>query len=380
MNRGMLESARSLSLGHARLGSFKALPDEPKSACRIASQRRELIDRGIFLCSEIAKGGQGAVWRAVCADQSAAAVKIIKKHFTATGVVRDSQANYVRREVEILKAVNHPGLVKFIDFCESQTEWFIITEFVEGEDLFERLGKKSISEKQLLILAAQLLHTLAYLHSLGISHRDVKLENIMLERAAPLHIKLIDFGLSHWNDGTGTQSVNTFYGTKEYKAPELLRRVPNTNPLPCDVYAVGALIFTIITGEFPISDEAINSGKLPESISFRSDAWKKVSPGTRELARSFLMIDPDMRPTAEEAYRLVRDEIGARAALERTRSQSKLSNGASHVIIEADHEKPQSPRWSILATRKNALNIKGVDRMVGALRKIGGQTAHPVEA
>ncbi|KAA8495982.1 Calcium/calmodulin-dependent protein kinase type II [Porphyridium purpureum] len=362
--------AHAFSHQFDRTGDSCEISEGPHTETRVLSQATELLTRGIVLCSEIAKGGQGSVWRAVQSDQTQVAVKIISKRFLGNGVVCSRQEKHVLREAMILRSTQHPGVVKFVDFCESETQWFLVTELVDGDDLFELLNKGSLSESQLLFLTAQVLHTLAYLHSCGIAHRDIKLENVMVTRNPKMCIKLIDFGLSHWIEMDGSNVVNEFPGTKQYKAPELLLRVPNTDPRRADLFALGVILFVIITGSFPMSDKDLDARRIRKgSISFKSSAWKRVSEKTQNLTAALLDVDPSTRVSAVEAYGIVKAQLVAAAAHARAGTQE-------------DHQEQTSPA-GITAVSASGAGSKSAGRtknmisqmMVPMMNKFAASTA-----
>lgn len=94
-------------------------------------------------------------------------------------------------------------------------------EYIKGGELFFHIGReKRFSEERTRLYAAEILLALSYLHSKGIVYRDLKLENILLDHEG--HIKITDFGLCKEGIGIDRQSTNTFCGTPEYLAPEVL--------------------------------------------------------------------------------------------------------------------------------------------------------------
>jgi serine/threonine protein kinase len=104
-----------------------------------------------------------------------------------------------RKEIEVLKMCQHPNIVRMVDLFETIDHYFIVLEYMDGKDLFDYMRFRSfkISENRAREIMIQLFQAVKYLHSYGIMHRDLKLENIMMtdntDRAVP---KLVDFGLA----------------------------------------------------------------------------------------------------------------------------------------------------------------------------------------
>jgi serine/threonine protein kinase len=132
----------------------------------------------------------------------------------------------LRREVEALNLCGtHANVMTLYDFFENEEFYYLVTEYIQGGDLFDYLKARnfSLTESRVRDIVAQLLQALGYLQSFGVIHRDIKLENIMMstqeESAAP---RLIDFGLSIVLGPTQTTAEP--YGTLGYVAPEVLQK------------------------------------------------------------------------------------------------------------------------------------------------------------
>ena len=122
-------------------------------------------------------------------------------------------------------------------------------DFIEGITLLtflSRSANKRIPEILALKIFSQIVDSIAYCHSLKIFHRDVKMSNVMLKKK--MEVVLIDFGFSVQNPKNDL--VNSFCGTLNYIAPELLKN-QSFQPGPADVWALGILLFKLITGEYP---------------------------------------------------------------------------------------------------------------------------------
>ena len=127
--------------------------------------------------------------------------------------------NFIK-EIDILKSLDHPNIMKIYEFYEDPKNYHLVTEYCSGGELFDYIvAKKHLSEKIASSLIHQLLTVIIYSHNNGIVHRDLKPENIVLDGEG--HVKLVDFGLAHIK-ATDDSKSTTMCGTPEYLAPEIL--------------------------------------------------------------------------------------------------------------------------------------------------------------
>lgn len=124
--------------------------------------------------------------------QEAVAVKILYK----TRITEPADVERITREIAILKAVNHPGIVRLFEIIESREEIFLVMEYASGGDLVSYIrAKKQLSEPEAARIFMEIVSAAEYIHSIGVAHRDLKPSNILL--TGELKIKLADFGLSN---------------------------------------------------------------------------------------------------------------------------------------------------------------------------------------
>jgi serine/threonine protein kinase len=148
----------------------------------------------------------------------------------------------------------HPNIIKLIDLFENSEYYYIVLEYMEGKDMFDYLKARSfkISEERAKDIAYQILLAVSYLHSYGIVHRDLKLENVMMsdpsDKAVP---KLVDFGLAKII-GPNEKS-NEPFGTVGYVAPEVLKKEPYS--FSCDIWSLGCITYALLSGSLPYDHE-----------------------------------------------------------------------------------------------------------------------------
>lgn len=155
-------------------------------------------------------------------------------------------------EIELLKVIgSHPHIIKLIDVLEDDKHFYVVLEYMEGRDLFEYMNRTFLNEIKAKHLMYSVLRAMKYLHSYGIVHRDLKLENIMMSSSdTKLAIpKLIDFGLSKIFLA-GERSKDKF-GTIAYCPPEILLGKEHWSI--ADVWSLGVCLHVVLTNRVPFA-------------------------------------------------------------------------------------------------------------------------------
>jgi serine/threonine protein kinase len=153
-------------------------------------------------------------------------------------------------EIELLKVIgSHPYIIKLVDVMEDDKNFYIVLEYLEGRDLFEFMNRNYMNEAKAKRIMYCILRAVKYLHTFGIVHRDIKLENIMMScrdgnKAIP---KLIDFGLSKIFL-SGERSSDKF-GTIAYCPPEILMGKDHWSS--ADIWSLGICLHVILTNRVP---------------------------------------------------------------------------------------------------------------------------------
>ncbi|XP_068126255.1 ribosomal protein S6 kinase-related protein isoform X1 [Hyperolius riggenbachi] len=217
----------------------------------------------------VAKGSLGPVLKVLnCTEQKVFALKVLPKG----EVLRRNTLKQCKEEVSIQRQLKHPFIQCLGNSWQGQRHLFIMCNYYRYGDLHSLwMSAKQIDEGTLQIFAAELVSVLVYLHNLGIIHRDVKMENILLDERG--HLKLSDFGLSQ--QLAFGERAYTICGTLQYMAPEVLCGGPYSHS--ADWWSFGVLLYALAVGEFPAPPardhirmlELVNqaSYSIPDSLS-----------------------------------------------------------------------------------------------------------------
>jgi 5'-AMP-activated protein kinase catalytic alpha subunit len=186
----------------------------------------------------------------------------------------------------------------FIQVAASKTKIYMVLEFVNGGELFDRIAtKRKLSEQEGRRLFQQLIDGVSYCHGKGVFHRDLKPENVLVDRKG--NIKISDFGLSALPQHLGGDGLlHTTCGSPNYIAPEVLQNRGYDGSLS-DIWSCGVILYIMLVGYLPFDDR--NMVVLYQKI-FKGDTqipeW--LSPGAQDLLRKILEPDPRKRLNMEQ--------------------------------------------------------------------------------
>ena len=229
------------------------------------------------------------------------AMKVIKKDKE-----NELDEQEIRNEIDILKKLSHPNIVKIYEFYISENHYYIITEYCKEGELFSYI-KNKYTERQLAVLFYQVFSGLWYLHENKILHRDIKLENIMISGKEKdnstgeelFWVKIIDFGTAKIFEKN--KKEKDVVGSSYYIAPEVLKQNYNEK---CDTWSVGVILYMTLVGRAPFDgkdDEEII--KKINSVDYNKNEPRLVkhSPEVRDLVSKLLEKDTEKRYSAKEA-------------------------------------------------------------------------------
>jgi serine/threonine-protein kinase len=277
------------------------------------------------LDSVLGVGGSAAVYAATHRKGTRAAIKMLHAEYEC-----DEQLRYrLEREALVLSLIHHPGAVR--TYGKSTTadgSDFLVMELLEGETLASYLVRKDgrIGRDQALLITLHVLEALAGAHEYGIVHRDVTVDNVFITRSG--QIKLIDFGIARLLDDPDPEaegSIGPVIGTPGFMAPEQAQGLNSEVGVRSDVWAVGAILFELLTG-LPVHFEAhtlfekLTTGAFSEAPKLASIA-PDASPELQALVDRALAFDSserwrdacEMRGALLELFEVPPDRAGVRA-------------------------------------------------------------------
>ena len=256
------------------------------------------------ILSFLGEGSYGKVFKA--REISTGRVIAVKKMSIGNS---QSKYNKIKKEIDLLKSLDHPNIVKYYDFFQEEEYIYLMMEYLEGCTLKQYIKKnENISEDNARIIIKQLLTALSYLHyTCDICHRDVKPENIMFKEKNDINcLKLLDFGLSL--DSFESKNHLENCGTLVYMAPELL--INNGKYTKgVDVWSVGIILYMLLMkGKNPFYNKGDKRETIIKNIrnnnvifSFENDNLNQVSKMGKDLINKLLKKNPLYRYTIRSA-------------------------------------------------------------------------------
>ncbi|MEV0379252.1 serine/threonine-protein kinase [Nonomuraea sp. NPDC050643] len=285
----------------------------------------DVLARRYLLLDPLARGGMSVIWRAF--DQSLhrmIAVKVLTASLHTDPLERVS----VRSEARAAARFIHPDSIEIYDYGETVTTSggvaaYVVMPLLDGTPLAERVERGPLPWQDAAAIALRLARVLMAGHARGLVHRDVTAENVLLTADGP---KLLDFGIAAWAGDPDDDR-----GTPPYVAPERLLGAP-THPA-VDVYALGVLLHTMLTGRTP----------YPETTWEEIEAVRRTAPPPRvvgvpnsvaSLCRSCLAHEPEKRPTAAQIVTALTSALGA-ATLGRHVRRGLTVAGSAAIALSA---------------------------------------------
>ncbi|KAI0033335.1 CAMK/CAMKL/AMPK protein kinase [Vararia minispora EC-137] len=240
---------------------------------------------------EIAEGTFGKVKMAI---HTLTGQKVAMKYLSKQVISATKTKNRVQREVDYMRALRHPHIIKLYEVISTHTDIIIVLEYAGGELFNYIVANGRMTESQARRFFQQIISGVEYSHRLKIVHRDLKPENVLLDD--DLNVKIADFGLS--NEIKDGDFLKTSCGSPNYAAPEVIRGGLYTGP-EIDVWSCGVILYVMLCGRLPFEDDDVHT------------LFTKISQGTyhmpsylsseaRGLINSMLAVDPVKRITVPD--------------------------------------------------------------------------------
>jgi len=291
-----------------------------------------------------------------------------------------------RREVSIMKSLEHPNIVRLHDTYEETECVYLAMELCRGGELFDRIiALGHLSERQAARVMKDILSAVGHLHHKGIVHRDLKPENFLFVTKESIEknlLKIIDFGLSCKFEQN--QVLTTKAGTPYYVAPQVLAGKYDQQS---DLWSCGVIMYVMLCGYPPFfgeTDGEVLAKVRLGNFSFNAADWKNVSEDAKNLIRMLLKMNPRDRYTAEQAlnHEWIKNKAPKAAGvslqnnfvdnLRGFRSQNKLKKAALHIIAgQLNEDQIKALRETFIALDNNGDGLLTAAEMKEGLKNCG---------
>ena len=255
-----------------------------------------LAKRGFLVRMNLGSGSYSKVKMALSLNKhpDKVAVKIVDR----LKAPKDYQHKFMPRELELWPKLQHPNIVKLHEVFEDSHRVFMVLDYAEHGDALKYIqAVGAISEQLARSWTFQICDAVRYMHDQNIAHRDLKLENLLLD--GDRNIKLSDFGFIRQMKPNHYSS--TFCGSKSYAAPEILTGRPY-NPKKSDVWAIGVILYIFVTGKMPFDETKGTKSIIVEQkgLNFGWPKTRRISNVCKALIAKTFIWDFNKRPDIHE--------------------------------------------------------------------------------
>ena len=240
----------------------------------------------------LGRGGMGAVYEGLHEDGATVAIKVLPDPLEEDAEIRVR----FETEIETLKRLHHPNIVRLSGFGAEQGQLYYVMEFVNGPSLQQELRKKRLFQwYEVAKIGVEICQALRHAHDRGVIHRDIKPANILLDREG--NVKLSDFGIARFFGSQQITDMHSVIGTLEYMSPEQAFASPISSST--DLYSLGCVLFVLLTGKPPFParslPELLRKHKMTVPAPLRS-VRQDVPDELEYIIVDMLQLRPENRP------------------------------------------------------------------------------------
>ncbi|CAG9331056.1 unnamed protein product [Blepharisma stoltei] len=208
--------------------------------------------------------------------------------------------DHILSEVEVLRKLDHPSIIKVYEVYHHNLHLHIITELCTGGELFEKMGQmESFSENQAAKFMREIIFGIKHCHSVGVVHGDLRPENVLFENeSADAKLKIVGFERAQFIKPNG--KLTKFTGTSYFAAPEMILGSYDNK---CDIWSLGIILYIMLSGLAPYkakSEQSLYRKIQEKPVSFEFSAWNGISKEAKDLIKWMLKKKPSNRPTIDE--------------------------------------------------------------------------------
>ena len=284
------------SIEKKKISFIHHTPNQKSETSNISNENNNNNINNYLITKELGKGSYASV---KLATHKITKIKYAMKIYPRKCLLDPQKRNTVNNEIEILKQLDHINIVKLYEVIYTDSHLYLVMEYINGVSLLEILKKEIyhyIPQKKALKIFIQILKAIIFCQSKNISHRDIKLENILIIKNDI--VKIIDFGFAV--KATKNEFQKLFCGTPSYMSPEIVNKQKYVAQYS-DIWSMGVLLFSMLYGRFPFraKEQDILFEKISNAVIIFPDDVE-IDERLKLLFKKIFVVTPTQRPSLNE--------------------------------------------------------------------------------